>query len=380
MKITVAKVLFTLLLFSSAVPSILFSAEEDDVEMVDASRDGRNGGMLGKRNLPTGWQEGRSVAKKQLTVAYQDDDVKMVDASDGRRDGGMLGKKRKLSGEWQVCQAKKQAIVAYQDDGDDDDDDIVMAHDAPSAEASMQQTPGQLFKAIEANNIERVRAAIASGVDVNTKKHNNYSSPLFCAVEKRNTAIAELLILSKADVNQQGYYYPSVLARAVHYGGSEAMIQLLIKHEANVDCTGKDGYTPLLIAARNRNLKIVAQLIEGGANVNHCGDDGKSALMLVNRRLQNGLELVKLLKSNGATESKSDEEKLLEAIRDGSMDTVETILGTNSVDVNYYSDISGRTPLTLAAENGHLDMVRLLVENNANVSQLDNPRPKTKKH
>jgi len=48
---------------------------------------------------------------------------------------------------------------------------------------------------------------------------------------------------------------------------------------------------------------MVIQLIKGGANVNHCGNDGKSALTLVDRNRLDHSYLTFELISNGAVES-----------------------------------------------------------------------------
>lgn len=49
---------------------------------------------------------------------------------------------------------------------------------------------------------------------------------------------------------------------------------------------------------------------------------------------------------------------------------VEFLINDQSFDVNA-TDYRGRTPLHYAVESGHLDIVQLLVENNANLNAED---------
>ena len=67
----------------------------------------------------------------------------------------------------------------------------------------------------------------------------------------------------------------------------------------------------------------------------------------------------------------SDGEQLIDASRDGDLATVQRLLSSQGVDVNY-TDSFGVTALMYASDNCHIDCVRLLLENGANVNLKDN--------
>jgi ankyrin repeat protein len=57
---------------------------------------------------------------------------------------------------------------------------------------------------------------------------------------------------------------------------------------------------------------------------------------------------------------------LLVAARDGKIDTVRALISNPDVDVNH-QDVKGKSALSLAAKNGHLDIVKLLLGTPQNI-------------
>lgn len=54
--------------------------------------------------------------------------------------------------------------------------------------------------------------------------------------------------------------------------GQVPMVQLLLKHEAQVDFVGEEGETPLLLAAAGGHHEVVRVLLTEGAAVNHADE------------------------------------------------------------------------------------------------------------
>jgi ankyrin repeat protein len=79
-------------------------------------------------------------------------------------------------------------------------------------------------------------------------------------------------------------------------------VQTLIDKGANVDeapTSGRsEGYTRLMMAARNKQPDLVKLLVKNGADVNKMSKDGKTALSLAEKK--NDQEMISLLKSLGA--------------------------------------------------------------------------------
>ena len=59
------------------------------------------------------------------------------------------------------------------------------------------------------------------------------------------------------------------------------------------------------------------------------------------------------------------------ASRNGHVDVVKLLLNANA-NIEAADNEYGQTPLSLAAENGHVDVVKLLLNANANIEAADN--------
>ena len=123
----------------------------------------------------------------------------------------------------------------------------------------------------------------------------------------------------------------TVLHIASKENNEPEIIDLLVKSGANVNAQDAEGFTPLHMAAIHGNLKIVKKLVDLEADVNIATTDGKNAAELAHL---NELEI----------------EEYLE--------------GSN---VNLQNK-EGRTPLFLGVKNEHEQLIKLLIENKADVS------------
>ena len=107
---------------------------------------------------------------------------------------------------------------------------------------------------------------------------------------------------------------------AIHRGELEVIQQYIEENDADVNEPMFDGDTPLYVAARYGNHKVVKILLENGADLNKVVVAGSLPLAVAARL--GHLEVVKLLLEKGAE--------------------------VNKATANY-----GATPLYLAAQNGH---------------------------
>lgn len=203
--------------------------------------------------------------------------------------------------------------------------------------ASAAQEPADLLEAAMFNDVEAVKAFIESGADIN--QTNDYGqTALILACNYDYEDLAEYLIAQGADPNVQGQDGGSALMAAASNSaklvelllaegadvsarmanGSGVMTQFtvgvitervplelgetLLTHGAEVDeaMTGgaTDGYTPLMMAARNNQEELVRFLIEHGANVNAVAGDGATPLSLAEEEGHGNI--VEILKASGA--------------------------------------------------------------------------------
>jgi hypothetical protein len=145
--------------------------------------------------------------------------------------------------------------------------------------------------------------------------------------------------------------------------GHEAIVRLLLENGADPNPKDDDcGWTPLSQAAQNGHETVVKLLLEKGAELEWKDDEyGQTPLSWAAR---NGHEaIVRLLLENGADPNPKDDDygRMSLIARKGYGTGV--LISTN---IEY-----GRTPLSWAAENGYEAIVKLLLENGAEVEAED---------
>ncbi|MEW6351585.1 MAG: ankyrin repeat domain-containing protein [Thermodesulfobacteriota bacterium] len=144
-------------------------------------------------------------------------------------------------------------------------------------------------------------------------------------------------------------------------GDPEAVSDLLDnKHKLfKVTVNGKDpaGRTLLMAAARGGHVKVAKLLLNRRADVNATANNGHTALTEAVLRDHKGV--ARLLTLRGAVPT-----TLAAAASLGDVDTVRRIIAEGA-DVNMADGPNGRAPLIAAAREGHLEVVRVLVEKGA---------------
>ena len=159
--------------------------------------------------------------------------------------------------------------------------------------------------------------------------------------------------------------------------GNQYMTKLLLDYGANVDIEDQYGWRPLHHAAEDGHVPVLRQLLEAGANLNTQKKYGDTPLMVAAQK--GHVPAVALLLEAGADKDKPDEDgatPLFMAAKNGYKHVVELLLeagadkdivvpcGTKFVSRSPWLDEvkekSGATSLLIAAQWGHVDVVRLL--------------------
>src|SRR5262245_39904561 len=255
-----------------------------------------------------------------------------------------------------------------------------------------------LENAVSAGSLEVVRALIKAGADIH---HQGIQGTLLNrAVRENHLEVAKELIKAGVDVNAQPKFGPTVLLTAVTEQKGEA-VTLLIESGANVNQKGtvvcgdfgepeveEEGMfrtthvsnppvardaSPLIVTSRLGYSDMAAQLIAGGADVEAVDNEGLSALVYA---LRAGDEpLIKLLKEAGAQAPKhaegSSAAAWIAAAKAGDCDRLRALLA-DGIDVNLKhvsQDEPQGTALKNAAENGHLNAVKLLLAADAKADE-----------
>ena len=146
-----------------------------------------------------------------------------------------------------------------------------------------------MLKAVLDNHTDEAVALLDRGMDPNTADAEG-STLLMLAARNGNAELVDQLILRRAKVAARNRYGDDALLLA-SFRGFLPVVKLLVAGGAPVNRS--EGWQPLVYAAFNGHVDIMAYLLEHGAEVNGASDNGTTALMVAAR---NGHpEVVRLL-------------------------------------------------------------------------------------
>ena len=148
------------------------------------------------------------------------------------------------------------------------------------------------------------------------------------------------------------------------------IVQLLLKHGANIEARDHSGRTALSHAVWGAHEDVVWQILKAGGNARSGDRDGWTPLHEAAALGHPGI-VRKLLENGGNPFDKDDEQRTVLHLASGGghLMVVETLLGAGS-DVSE-SDKIGRTSLHLAALGGHELVLQTLINAGANVQAVD---------
>ncbi len=153
--------------------------------------------------------------------------------------------------------------------------------------------------------------------------------------------------------------------------GNIACLTKFIPSDYDVNVQIEDGFTPLMLAASLGNLEIVKRLVEAGADVNQIDVYGTSPLMFAAD--QRFFDVFNYLAPLTSSEIKGV--SLLTSTVDGDLDIVKALISIG-INVNEYREKGvwnsrGRTALIISIQEGHLEIVKILLKNNPDPNLRD---------
>ena len=188
---------------------------------------------------------------------------------------------------------------------------------------------------------------------------------LHAASRMNHLKVVQLLLRHSADVNAPGRWGLTPLQFASLRGHVE-VVQWLLEHGADVHARNKDGeWTSLHLAGFHGHFEIVRTLLKHNADANVRNNYERTPLHLASS--SGHVDIVRLLLRHGADPKPCDkyqQTSLHTASSTGNLDAARLLLEHGAVvDAE---DKSGRTAYQIALGEGHHEITRLLLAHGAN--------------
>ncbi|XP_059138762.1 ankyrin-3-like [Physella acuta] len=120
-----------------------------------------------------------------------------------------------------------------------------------------------LHFATNGESIESAKVLLEFKADINLK-NNTGQTPLFSLLPRSYMQMIEFMLENKANVNDADTQGDTPLL----CNNRSEVVRLLIKAGASVNCQNSEGYTPLMLVAKQQDIKTIKVLCEAGAEVN----------------------------------------------------------------------------------------------------------------
>lgn len=212
-----------------------------------------------------------------------------------------------------------------------------------------------LVLAIEENKPKIVELLIKEGkaniYGVYAKETEKY--PIYCAVKNKNLNMIKILLDNNFDLKRESY----ILSYAIE-NSDENIVKYLVEN-------GADMYsyeiTALYQAVLNLNPKLVEYFLDKGASIEKAGrTDVYGNIMMAAAGS----------KFNNSNDKSPVDLTLLEKSAENSAKIMQMII--DKVDKKLINDsLEGKTPLIIAVGNSYIDTTKILIENGANINEVD---------
>ena len=221
----------------------------------------------------------------------------------------------------------------------------------------------RLVTAVIEQDLDRVHALLAAGIDVNTPRADGATALLWAAHWGDLDTVDDLL-RAGADPNAADDHGVTPLDRAAE-NASPTVVDRLLLAGADPTTAQTSGLTPLMTAARTGNERVVMALLAHGADVNARTSDTKSSALMWAVAESHGRVVDALLLAGADTQASTAQgfTPLLFAANTGNVEMAATLIAAG-VDVNA-TGADGTHALPYAIINGQDAFARFLLEQGA---------------
>lgn len=201
-----------------------------------------------------------------------------------------------------------------------------------------------------------VKFLLDAGADQEHKTDEMHTALMEASMDG-HVEVARLLLDSGAQVNMPADSFESPLTLAA-CGGHVELANLLIERGANLEEVNDEGYTPLMEAAREGHDEMVALLLAHGADVNSQTDETQETALTL-ACCGGFMDVADFLIKAKADIELGCSTPLMEAAQEGHLELVKFLIDEGS---NVHATTgTGDTALTYACENGHTDVAEILI-------------------
>eukprot|EP00435_Cladocopium_sp_Y103_P032252 s631_g8.t1 len=224
-----------------------------------------------------------------------------------------------------------------------------------------EQGKSALFHAARKGCVASVQLLLEAAAEVDAPGGVDGMTALHKAALGGHLPVVHVLLEAGANQNQPSIPQAASPLYLAAQSGHHDVLCYLLEARARTDLVTSAGATPLHVAAAQNHPVIVRTLLESGAEKNQATNCGESPLFVACQR--GHLDVVRCLLDYGVDKDQAQENgatPLFIASERAHIDTIRLLLEVGA-NMNQPRN-TGATPLHTAAEGGHLEVVRLLIE------------------
>ncbi len=240
---------------------------------------------------------------------------------------------------------------------------------------TLSASADEIHDAVRSGDLVKVKTLLKTHSEWLNSPDQNQKTPLLLSLESGHAAIARYLIDQGADINLKDKDKNSPIHNAAYLGNLEIVDLLLKKGAASLNEGNYRGQTPLHLACERGHPGVVTRLLEAGADVEARDTLGRTPLMttatsknmeVVNALLKKGADINAALKRGPATYT-----TLTVAAMYGFKDLVDVLIDK---DAAISEDTLERT-LVLAVQGGHFRLFEHVQEKGLDLAGLKEKDP-----
>ena len=227
--------------------------------------------------------------------------------------------------------------------------------------------------AIKKNSPETVKLLLEAGADPHSlnSKGNHF---LRQAVYRGSAAIVKFLLEKGFEARERKGELSQLLQIAIQKSDREIAL-MLISHCAaagnalEINTPFASGLTPLLLAVKKRDTKLITALLTAGADPKVISNSGQTVLHKISK--YHLISRENLHSTTQKLNETSPEKFINEELDFSETEAIVKMLIQNGASVNE-SDDAGNTPVMIAAQANNIHLVNLFISQGANINAVNN--------